>query len=411
MLVRIDNVPRRYAWGSRSRLAEFLGRPPSGAPEAEIWFGAHASCPSRVLGRPGVAALEYLDEVVRLDPEGILGPGRQGTEFPFLLKALAADSPLSIQVHPNASQASAGFFSENGSVYPDSGPERLYRDARGKPELALAVDDGFELLVGFRPRYEAVEVLGSLIASAHGSGSTASTLEMFRDLVASSSSLSSILSFIFDSPEGGIVADVLSERLQKRVPLASSFSASLRALARVASAWPGDRGVAVALLLNHLCLNQGQSVYIPPGVVHSYLRGFAVELMTSSDNVIRGGLTRKRVDSREFRRIASLAEGHFPVLEPILSAQGFNVHFSGESDFQLAVVEPTGADCVTADIIGPAIALGLEGRVDLVGEYSGSVSVARGQAILVSPEEGRVSFRGRGRIVFASESLVGVSGV
>ena len=36
MLLRIENTPRPYAWGSRTAIAELLGTAPSGEPEAEL---------------------------------------------------------------------------------------------------------------------------------------------------------------------------------------------------------------------------------------------------------------------------------------------------------------------------------------------------------------------------------------
>ena len=39
---------QHYAWGSTTALPAFLGVEPDGRPQAELWFGAHASAPSRV---------------------------------------------------------------------------------------------------------------------------------------------------------------------------------------------------------------------------------------------------------------------------------------------------------------------------------------------------------------------------
>src|ERR1700685_3257836 len=87
----------------RQPSAEPQGRPvPSPGPEAELWMGAHPSAPSGVLGlgqRPAT-----LDAVIAADPERELGPrcvARFGPRLPFLLKVLAAEKALSIQVHPS----------------------------------------------------------------------------------------------------------------------------------------------------------------------------------------------------------------------------------------------------------------------------------------------------------------------
>src|ERR1700678_3878944 len=90
-----------YAWGSRTAIAQLQGRTEANGPEAELWMGAHPSLPSG-LDRDG--APTTLDAVIAKDPEKELGAPiarRFGGRLPFLLKVLAADKALSIQVHPS----------------------------------------------------------------------------------------------------------------------------------------------------------------------------------------------------------------------------------------------------------------------------------------------------------------------
>ena len=103
MFVEITNEPRDYAWGSTTAIAELLGTQPSGAPQAELWLGAHPGSPARVVGAPG-------EERTLLD----LVEGR----LPFLLKVLAAAAPLSLQAHPTPEQAEEGFARENAAGVP-----------------------------------------------------------------------------------------------------------------------------------------------------------------------------------------------------------------------------------------------------------------------------------------------------
>ena len=102
----LTNPVRAYAWGSRTVIAELLGRPvPSPHPEAELWLGAHPGDPSHL------ATGKSLVEAISADPEGQLGPDRARRwheTLPFLLKVLAADQPLSLQAHPSLAQARAG---------------------------------------------------------------------------------------------------------------------------------------------------------------------------------------------------------------------------------------------------------------------------------------------------------------
>ena len=143
---------RTYAWGSRTAIADFTGRPsPTAHPEAELWFGAHPGDPALAGDglRRGVAAAGGS----RADPEGQLGAAvrnRFGDALPFLMKVLAADEPLSLQAHPSAQQAEEGFAREDRLGIPVSSPIRNYRDRSHKPELLVALHT-FEALAGFRP--------------------------------------------------------------------------------------------------------------------------------------------------------------------------------------------------------------------------------------------------------------------
>ena len=147
----LDNSVQNYAWGSRTAIAELLGRPsPSAAPEAELWIGAHPKAPSRIASPPGLGTL---DRVIQDDPVGLLGAevcDRFGNELPFLFKVLAAAEPLSIQAHPNQEQARAGWARENAEGIPLDAPRRNYRDPNHKPELVCALTP-FVALKGFRP--------------------------------------------------------------------------------------------------------------------------------------------------------------------------------------------------------------------------------------------------------------------
>ena len=151
----LDNPIQNYAWGSRTAIAELLGRPsPSPQPEAELWIGAHPKAPSRIAEPHGKGTL---DQAIQDDPVALLGSevcDRFGNELPFLFKVLAAGEPLSIQAHPNQEQARGGWARENAEGIPLDAPRRNYRDLNHKPELLCALTP-FTALKGFRP-YEDV---------------------------------------------------------------------------------------------------------------------------------------------------------------------------------------------------------------------------------------------------------------
>jgi len=158
----LEPTVQRYAWGSRIAIAELRGRPvPAPQPEAELWMGAHPAAPSG-LERAGVRTT--LDAVIAADPVGELGAAcaaRFGGRLPFLLKVLAAEKALSIQVHPSREQAKAGFRAETERGLAPGDKARNYVDDWPKPEILCAITP-FELLAGMRPAADAAALLGNL---------------------------------------------------------------------------------------------------------------------------------------------------------------------------------------------------------------------------------------------------------
>src|SRR4051794_30753696 len=139
-MYRLKNVLRPYAWGSATAMAELFGREPSGGPEAELWIGAHPDSPSSMLLPGGTE--QPLDAFIAERPDSALGGEairRFGTRLPFLAKVLAADSALSLQVHPSQEQARAGYAAETAARIPASDPARSYKDDNHKPEMIYAL--------------------------------------------------------------------------------------------------------------------------------------------------------------------------------------------------------------------------------------------------------------------------------
>ena len=150
----LHNAVRPYAWGSRTAIAELLGKEvPAPHPEAELWMGAHPGDPSRVVGADGVE--RSLLDLLAADPDGQLGArGRErwGGRLPFLLKVLAAEEALSLQAHPSAAQAAEGFApEEKRGIAARRRRTATTRTRPPKPELICALTE-FHALAGFRTR-------------------------------------------------------------------------------------------------------------------------------------------------------------------------------------------------------------------------------------------------------------------
>lgn len=292
---KITNKPNNYAWGDYDSIAIFTNSKSSGEPEAELWLGTHPSNPAMLENG------ETLNSIV---------------ELPFLVKLLAAKQPLSIQVHPNKAQASLGFDVENIKGLKLDDVARNYKDNNHKPEMIIALADGFKALCGFQKSSLVLRTVNILKTNVEGKH-----LKTFNKLTA----------MLIDSTGKGyskIVKKILTRKfglkLVKAVEasLAAGHSENLleiRNLKFIAKHYPHDVGIAVALLLNHVSLDKGQVLYLPAGNVHAYLKGFGLEIMANSDNVIRAGLTPKNIDVEELLKIAD-----FTVLdEPLLEGQIF----------------------------------------------------------------------------------------
>jgi mannose-6-phosphate isomerase len=118
------------------------------------------------------------------------------------------------------------------------------------------------------------------------------------------------------------VRDTVAALLGGRVdpgPIVEACAASSRPEARWAVALdarcPGDPSVAVTLLLNYVRLEPGEAIQLAPGNLHCYLGGAGVELMGASDNVVRAGLTTKRIDVDAVLEVMDPT----PLLDPVLS--------------------------------------------------------------------------------------------
>lgn len=383
---------RTYAWGSRTAIAEFTGRPtPTPHPEAELWLGAHPADPAYLETGGGA---ESLLEVVSADPTGQLGAASVaefGDQLPFLLKVLAADEPLSLQAHPSAQQAADGFAREEAAGVPLNSPVRNYRDRNHKPELVVALDR-FEALAGFRDPGDTVDLFRALDVEA---------LTPYVNLLAGQSDadgLRALFTTWITLPQPSL--DVLVPAvLDGAVRYLSSddvrFVGEARTLLELGERYPADAGVLASLLLNRLTLEPGEGIYLPAGNLHAYLRGLAVEIMANSDNVLRGGLTPKHVDVPELLRVLDFSpasEAHLHVETVTDGAQTRYRTPAREfalSCFDLAAGEPT-----QVGIKGPRILLCTQGDVTLDGSGTG-LKVRAGQSVWVPADGGSVTLTGR----------------
>lgn len=243
----VHGQPQHYDWGDERAIPDLLGVSPDGRPWAEFWWGTHPAAPSRL--DDGAPLVEVTGSL------------------PYLVKLLAAARPLSLQLHPSAEQAAAGYARDT--------EHRIYRDPWPKPEMICALTT-FEAVCGLAPRELVMTRLDQLGACADDLHSR------------------------FENHGARAVVDwLLRERpgVSELVAAASEVDESWgRWMVRIADHYPGDRAVAAIPLLNFVVLQPGEALFLGAGHLHAYLRGVGLEVMGPSDNVVRGGLTSKYVD-------------------------------------------------------------------------------------------------------------------
>ncbi|MEO1083281.1 MAG: mannose-6-phosphate isomerase, class I [Acidobacteriota bacterium] len=383
-VLKLDNLIQSYAWGSHTAIAALLGHPPSPDPQAELWMGAHPKAPSRVDVGGEVLPLH---EAIARDPEGMLGDAvarAYGPRLPFLFKVLAAGQPLSIQAHPDLDQAAEGFDREEALGLARDQRERNYRDRNHKPEILYALTP-FTALRGFLPIDEVrrrfdVSGLGPFLPAPVETLGAREILAFFLHL------------------QGDALASAHRTVLARRHRL-DGLSAEW--IGRLEAHYPGDRGVLAPVFLRLVTLEPGEALFTGPGVLHAYLDGVGVELMASSDNVLRCALTRKHVDAEELLRIARF-DASAGRIEPG-EAPGVRVFKTPADELKLSVVEVAPMRDFTAPPrAGAEILLCARGRGRLVPTNGvGGADFSQGESFFIPGAAGTYRLEGDATVFLA----------
>lgn len=379
---KLKNQVKHYAWGSPDWIPELLGeKNPDKKPYAELWMGVH---------RDGQSQTEYngntisLAELIEQDVELYLGKALAtagAASLPFLFKALAVDKPLSIQAHPSIEQAQAGFERETSAGIPLDAPERNYKDANHKPEIICALTP-FKAMAGFRKINEI-----HALFDAFGMESL-SVVKTALD-----SGLKAFLQTLFALPPeiSGRVSDYAATQKRRLSESHPQYRDVWETAASFAEQYPSDPAALSPLYLNLVFLEKGDAMFLPSGVLHAYIRGFGIELMANSDNVLRGGLTPKRIDLRELFHILTFSTFKPEILHPNSSKYPVKC-----KEFSLSVMHEQQAWTEN----GPAILIVTQGEVGVVSmdEKNGEKTVVRlkqgESAFIAAGNAGKLSLNG-----------------
>lgn len=375
---KLDCQIQHYAWGSQgpdAYLAKLKGIENPDQPMAELWMGAHPKCPSEIAG-------VGLDQLLKVSPLEILGKATHEAhphQLPYLFKVLCAGDALSIQLHPNKSEAEE-LHAQDPEHYPDD---------NHKPEIAIALDR-LEALLGF----ETFENIVINIESNHELKSFIGE-ESLLSLEKASSDDDSIRNVEVKRVFNGLFAKSLSDRdelktltasMAQRLCAQNDLSARDQWFVNLQKTYPeGDIGLFCLYFLNYRVLERGDGVFLKADVPHAYLKGNIIECMANSDNVVRAGLTPKFVDVENLAKIV-LVE-----CSPLVTQAAEDNGLGGEcyrvpiSEFEVHTwkAEQETLDVEMARLSGPRILVVTEGQVSASAEGE-SVVAQKGEVLLLA---------------------------
>ncbi len=379
---KLHGVHRHYDWGGTQYIPQLMQlKNDQNKPFAEYWMGAHASAPAIIdTDQYGSIALDQL-----LQKDKSLG------NLPYLYKILDVASMLSIQVHPNKSDAAIGFEKEEKAGISLTAFNRNYKDKNHKPEVMVALSD-FWLLHGFlapalmQKRLNEFQPFKGLI-NAFANDDYKNLYQHFMQLDSADSD--AILIPLLEEA----VASVKNGSVDKMHPhwWANKYYQGVVPSAHV------DKGIFSIYILNIVYIPKNHGIFQGAGLLHAYLEGQNIELMANSDNVLRGGLTPKHVDMNELMQHVLFKPTNPAVMEgtPINATE---VNYPCPvSDFGLSKLTIKAGESYTIHTQSIEMLLVMEGQMELQGQI-----YQAGEVALIKPEQAISIGSSKGVLIFRS---------
>ncbi|MEZ9312013.1 mannose-6-phosphate isomerase, class I [Vibrio sp. 10N.286.49.F3] len=391
-MFKLKNKIQNYAWGSKTSISELFGiENPINEPQAEIWMGAHSGGCSRNEENGNL-----LSDIIDHNKSAILGcatVNRFG-ELPYLLKVLAAGTPLSIQVHPNKYKSEIGFARENEQGIPLNDPTRNYKDPNHKPELVYALTP-FKAMNGFRPVEHIIHLFNEIalseltheVALLERGSSNEELGQFFSSLMMlNRERKEKVLSQL----EAAYCKPVMSNMACEAIEYSKAFKKH----------YEGDIGLLAPFILNTVDLEPGEAMFLFAETPHAYVQGTALEIMASSDNVLRAGLTSKHIDIPEL-----IDNVDFAPINPE-SLKMSPIMKEGKQQYPIPV-DDFGFDILQAKVVeqkqyvrSAEILLCIDHSV-VVKSQGKSIELSTGDSLFIPYEMNEYYYSGEGRIARA----------
>lgn len=384
---------QNYDWGKRgeeSQVARLFSLNSGLAfevdkPYAEIWMGTHKSAPSFILENSITdGKLVTLSSWISENPS-VLGDKvfeEWGKNLPFLFKVLSIAKALSIQAHPDKQLA---------EVLHRSHPD-IYKDDNHKPEMALAITK-FEALCGFVSLQELKDTLNRVpeIEELVGGVNRDQILhvnehdgeEKVKDV------LRSIFTRLMSANEEEVsrVAFKLKNRLTKEKNV-RQLNDKEQLVFQLDQQYPNDVGLISLFFLNYVKLNPGEALYLGANEPHAYLSGECIEIMATSDNVVRAGFTNKLRDVPTLCSMLTYKQG-FPDILQGISIDPYIKRYSppfNEFEVDCCILPPSAPTVVFPAIPGPSLFLVTSGEGKIQFEPYSMEYVKAGTVLFVPAE-------------------------
>ncbi|WP_394127415.1 mannose-6-phosphate isomerase, class I [Vibrio hepatarius] len=391
MIYKLMNPIKNFPWGSRTAIRDYFVIDNSNFEhQAEIWMGAHPSASSSI-SQAGVDV--FLCDAISNNPDYWLGKGTKEnfSSLPFLMKILAAEEPLSIQVHPSKAAAEIGFASENELGIPLDAPNRNYKDPNHKPELVYALTP-YLAMNGFREFKQIVANFDAIDLPAI----EAFFLPFKQD--PTPSSLADFFAAILGL-EGEFKVQAISQLLNSLKTIDKdnfAYQASLL-ISRLSHLYPEDVGLFAPLFLNVIELQPGEAMFLYAETPHAYIHGLGVEVMANSDNVLRAGLTPKYIDVKELVKNTRFHPIAFEslLMKPINSQSGHEVYPIPVEDFKFDVLNPR--KTMTFTTSSPEILLCLSEQVTIISDTE-KRDLCKGESVVIPALLSEYRIVGKGSI-------------
>lgn len=371
----LECAAQSYGWGkvgSNSLVARLKNAQSSdfnirdGQPYAELWIGTHPNGMSQIVLPPlegddqprRMPLVEYVQRNpnMHLGVDGVETPS-QDYDLTFLFKVLSIEKVLSIQAHPDKYLA-AQLHTENPSAY---------KDPNHKPEMAVALDDNFEAMSGFRPITDIASNLLEYPEMANVIGQASKNEVIFaveRNLGGNTrSTLQKLFQSYMTASDECIQTNlnILLTRLEAKKS-ESSTTALDNLILKLANQFPGDSGIFAPIIFNYLKLKKGDAFFIGANEPHAYIQGEILECMACSDNVVRAGLTPKMKDVKTLVKMLTYKSTMPEITQGQKIDANCTLYVPPVEDFAIEVIEVRpGGTYLLQDVRSPSVILTLDG--------------------------------------------------